>query len=57
MASAYPQCEEEGLKCNPSSSGILIVAEEIDDGLGEWRACLSTPSDNVTLTTNANKGT
>ena len=42
-SSAHPQCEEEGLKCNPSSSGVLIAEEEIVDGLAGWRACLPTP--------------
>ena len=41
--SAHTQCEEEGLKCNPSSSDVLIVVEVIDDGLGRWRACLPPP--------------
>ena len=47
--SAHPQCEEEGLKCNPSSSSsdVLIAAEEIVEGLGGWRACLPTPSGNI----------
>ena len=47
LRSAHPQCEEEGLKCNPSSSGVLIVVEVIDNGLGGWRAYLPTPSDNI----------
>ena len=54
--SAHRQCEEEGLKCNPSSSDVLIAAEEIVEGLGWWRACLSNPSGNFILTTNAQQG-
>ena len=56
LRSAHPQCEEEGLKCNPSSSDVVIAAEEIGEGLGGWRACLSTPSDNIAFTTNAQPG-
>ena len=48
---AHPQCEEEGLKCNPSSSDVLIAAEEMVEGLGGWRACLTTRSGNITHTT------
>ena len=49
LRSAHPQCEEEGLKCSPSSSDVVIAAEEIGEGFG--RTCLSTPSDNITFTT------
>ena len=52
LSKAYPQCEEEGLKCNPSSSDIHIAVEEMVEGLGVWRACLPTPSGNITHTTN-----
>ena len=48
LRSAHPQCEEEGLKCNPSSSDVVIAAEEIGEGLGGWRACLPTPRGNIT---------
>ena len=54
MRSAHPQCEEEGLKCNPSSSGVLIVVEVIDKGLGGWRAYLPTPV--TTFTHNQGQG-
>ena len=40
---AYARCEEEGLKCNPSSSDVLIAVEEMVEGLGGWRACLPPP--------------
>ena len=46
--SADRQCEEEGLRCNPSSSDVCIAAEEIGEGLGGWRACLPTPRGNTT---------
>ena len=46
--SADPHCEEEGLRCNPSSSDVFIAAEEIGEGLGVWRACLPTPRGNMT---------
>ena len=54
--SAHPQCEEEGLKCNPSSSSsdVLIAAEEIVEGLGEGGEPVSPPpAATSTHTTNA----
>ena len=33
--SANPQCEKEGLRCNPSSSDVFIAAEGIGEELGE----------------------
>ena len=40
----HPQCEEEGLWCNPSSSDVLAADEVVVAGLGGWRACLPTSS-------------
>ena len=39
---------------NPASSfDVVISAEERGEGLGWWRAYLSTPSNNILFTTNA----
>ena len=54
--SAHPSCEEEGLKCNPPSSDVLIAPDEIGEGLGGWRACLSTPSGDIILAINTQQG-
>ena len=50
--SADLQCEEEGLRCNPSSSDVFIAAEGRGEGLGVWGASLSTPRGDITHTTN-----
>ena len=55
-SSAHPQCEEEGLRCNPSSSGVLIAAEEIGEGLGCGEPVSPPPATTLHLQPTLNQG-